>query len=585
MALGLTKPAKDVYAPTTPGGDARGADMGDAQTLHMEIEAVLEAAIETSLSFQGGWDASAGTFPGAGASTKGQGWRVTVAGTVNSVPFALGDLIVALVNSASTSTYAANWIKVPAAIAPVVRGTDSGAGTANAIQVTTTDVIASAGGQLIAFTIYEANTSGTVTVAFNGGSALAIKTASGNDPAVGALAAGLSVVGIVVSSQFILLSDTASAAIQAAAEAAATAAGLFAGAASTSETNAGSSAGAAATAASAAANSVAAFGYAFSTTTTDSDPGAGTIRLNNATIASATAAYIDNADADGVTISSIIDGWDDSTNTIKGQLTIRSKASAAVRHVFNVTGSVVDGTGYRKLTLVYVGGAGSLTNGLACWVSFDRAGDKGADGAGAGDFVGPASSVNEEILVFDGTTGKSGKSGGATVAAIRANATNVAATINGATAKTVPVAADLLALVDSEDSDALKKLTIANLLKLFIIPIAIAASDETTALTTGTAKATYHLPRAFTVTAVMAELTIAQSSGSIFTVDVNEGGTSILSTKITIDNTEETSLTAATQPVVSDASLAAGAKITVDIDQIGDGTAKGLKVWLLGYWT
>ena len=406
MALGLTKPAKDVYAPTTTGGDARGAVMGEAQRLHMEIEAVIEAAIETSLSFQGAWDASAGSFPGSGAATKGQSWRVTVAGTVDSVAFAVGDLIIALVNSASTSTYAANWIKVPAALAPVVRGTDSGAGTANAIQVTTSQPIATDGGQLISFVVFEANTSTTVTVSFNGGSALSVQSASGNDPAVGALAAGLTVIGMIVSTEFILLSDLATAAMMALIEAAVDDAETAATNAGTSATNAGNSETAAAASASAAANSVAALGYAFSTTTTDGDPGSGVFRLNNATVASATEIYLDNLDADGVDVSAIIDQWDDSTNTIRGQLTIRSKVSAAVKHVFDVTGSVVDGTGYRKATIAYVAGDGSLTDTLACWVLFERAGDKGTDGAGTGDVVGPASATDNALARFDGTTGK-----------------------------------------------------------------------------------------------------------------------------------------------------------------------------------
>jgi hypothetical protein len=90
------------------------------------------------------------------------------------------------------------------------------------------------------------------------------------------------------------------------------------------------------------------------------------------------------------------------------------------------------------------------------------------------------------------------------------------------------------------------------------------------------------MPRAVTLTAVRASLTTAQASGSIFTVDINEAGTSILSTKLTIDNTEKTSTTAATPPVISDSNLADDAEMTIDIDQIGDGTAKGLKVTLIG---
>lgn len=112
------------------------------------------------------------------------------------------------------------------------------------------------------------------------------------------------------------------------------------------------------------------------------------------------------------------------------------------------------------------------------------------------------------------------------------------------------------------------------------IPIAI--SDETTSITAGTAKVTFRMPYAMTGVTVRASLTTAQASGSIFTVDVNEGGSSILSTKLTIDNTEKTSTTAATPAVVSDSSLADDAEITIDIDQVGDGTATGLKVSIIG---
>jgi hypothetical protein len=114
------------------------------------------------------------------------------------------------------------------------------------------------------------------------------------------------------------------------------------------------------------------------------------------------------------------------------------------------------------------------------------------------------------------------------------------------------------------------------------VEIQAAASDETTALTTGTAKVTFRIPHAMTLTGVRASLTTAQTSGSIFTVDINENGTSVLSTKLTIDNTEKTSVTAATPAVISDSSLADDAEITIDIDQIGNGTATGLKITLIG---
>lgn len=115
--------------------------------------------------------------------------------------------------------------------------------------------------------------------------------------------------------------------------------------------------------------------------------------------------------------------------------------------------------------------------------------------------------------------------------------------------------------------------------------IIVAVGDETTAHTVGAGKVTFRMPYAFTLTDIRASLTTAQASGSILTVDVNENGVSILSTPLTIDNTEKTSTTAATPAVISDTALADDAEITIDIDQVGSGSAAGLKVALIGYKT
>lgn len=112
--------------------------------------------------------------------------------------------------------------------------------------------------------------------------------------------------------------------------------------------------------------------------------------------------------------------------------------------------------------------------------------------------------------------------------------------------------------------------------------IPIACSDETTALTAGAGKVTFRMPYGFTLTAVRASLTTAQVGGSLLTVDIKEGGASILSTLLTLDNTHKTSTTATTPAVISDTALGDDAEITIDITQLGDGTAKGLKVYLIG---
>ena len=110
----------------------------------------------------------------------------------------------------------------------------------------------------------------------------------------------------------------------------------------------------------------------------------------------------------------------------------------------------------------------------------------------------------------------------------------------------------------------------------------VAAGDESTPVTTGT-KVTFRMPRAVWLTNARGNLKTAQASGSIFTVDIKESGTTIFSTKITIDNTEKTSASAAAPPVISDPALADDAEMTVIVDQVGDGTAVGLKIALVGY--
>lgn len=158
-------------------------------------------------------------------------------------------------------------------------------------------------------------------------------------------------------------------------------------------------------------------------------------------------------------------------------------------------------------------------------------------GGGAGDFFGPAGSTSGHLVSFGNGTGKLGADSGVSVTDLKTEA------------------------------------------------IGIACSDETTNIATGTAKATFRMPYAFTLTAVRASVTTAPT-GSVATFDINESGSTILSTKITIDATEKTSTTAATAPVISDSSLADDAEMTIDFDTVGStlpGT--GVKIWLIGYRT
>lgn len=115
--------------------------------------------------------------------------------------------------------------------------------------------------------------------------------------------------------------------------------------------------------------------------------------------------------------------------------------------------------------------------------------------------------------------------------------------------------------------------------------ICICVSDEITPLVIGTAKVTFRMPFAMTLGAgtagARASVNTAPTGAGII-VDINEGGSSIFSTRLTIDANELTSLDA-TAVAISDTSLADDAVMTIDIDQVGSTIAgKGLKVYLIG---
>jgi len=104
-------------------------------------------------------------------------------------------------------------------------------------------------------------------------------------------------------------------------------------------------------------------------------------------------------------------------------------------------------------------------------------------------------------------------------------------------------------------------------------------------LTTGTHVAYFTMPFDFTVTHVFCDVSVAPT-GSAITVDINDGGGSILSTKLTIDVSETSSRSAATAAVISDSTILAGYRVSVDIDAVGSTVAgQNLTVTVAGNYT
>ena len=109
-----------------------------------------------------------------------------------------------------------------------------------------------------------------------------------------------------------------------------------------------------------------------------------------------------------------------------------------------------------------------------------------------------------------------------------------------------------------------------------------AASDEESDLTVGFDKLTFRMPFGFNLRSVSASVKTAPT-GSVLTVDINRNGVTILSTLITIDAGEKTSVTALVPPVISVPALAEDDEITVDVTTIGSTIAgAGLKVSMTG---
>lgn len=280
--------------------------------------------------------------------------------------------------------------------------------------------------------------------------------------------------GVAASESAASDSATASAGSAAAAHASelaaagsATAAAGSATAASGSATSAAGSAGAAATkAGEAAASATLADQYAIAaggavpavrltwdTATADADPGNGKVRVNNVTLTAATALYVDNLDVAGVSITAVIDRWTASTNTVKGTLRIAHRTNATKWLEFQVTGTVVDGTGYRKITVTGGTGPGGFAAGDPVAVGFSRAGDAGVTPSGdaAATPNSLAQRTSDGSLVGNHLYAKTsdGSTNGTTIVAIGSNADVLDSyfQMNNAGNTTAPAGARGLALV------------------------------------------------------------------------------------------------------------------------------------------
>lgn len=113
----------------------------------------------------------------------------------------------------------------------------------------------------------------------------------------------------------------------------------------------------------------------FDDATADASPGAGLFRANSATFGDITELYIDNEDVDGSSLATWLDSFDDAVNaTSKGALAFQAEGHTNYYMVFDVTGTVVDGTGYRKISVTPRVGVMPVA-GVVLGMSFTPSGD------------------------------------------------------------------------------------------------------------------------------------------------------------------------------------------------------------------
>jgi hypothetical protein len=117
----------------------------------------------------------------------------------------------------------------------------------------------------------------------------------------------------------------------------------------------------------------------FNNSTSDADPGAGKLALNNGTLSSVSVMFFDDADDNGADISTFVQSFDDASNaTAKGLIHIEKEGTASTFALYKVTGAVTDASGYTKVPVSHLVSNGTFSNSDGIRVDFSYSGNDGA---------------------------------------------------------------------------------------------------------------------------------------------------------------------------------------------------------------
>lgn len=152
--------------------------------------------------------------------------------------------------------------------------------------------------------------------------------------------------------------------------------------------------------------------YRFSDTTSDSDPGPGYLQFNNPDPALVTEIYIDDISASNFAVGALLDAWGAGSSPVKGMLALGSATNDGRFGGYEMTGAVIDNTGYRTLPVTAIGDPSAWSAEDALMLSFAPKGNQGdsftADAEAANEAGRAAYDAEDEgfvvLLLDDGGT-------------------------------------------------------------------------------------------------------------------------------------------------------------------------------------
>jgi len=125
----------------------------------------------------------------------------------------------------------------------------------------------------------------------------------------------------------------------------------------------------------------ASFDYTFDTSVTDSDPGPGKLKFNNASLNLATVLRLDDLDDTSADIQEYVRGINNSSAAIKGHFRISKKSNLSVFGLFTIT-SISEEQGFFNISCSFVSGSSNtpFVNSEDILITFARVGIQGAQG-------------------------------------------------------------------------------------------------------------------------------------------------------------------------------------------------------------